>query len=215
MRNRKGFTLIELLVVIAIIGFLASITVVAVKETMQGAYYVRTRHEINTLGTAMELYLQDNNYEYPCDVDRGLPPGIEKYLSTNPKWPEAPWPGSVYDWDYWHPDPSSTGSHTDPDSGKEFCAGNLADKDGPSGDGYSYSPDDPVYQVTIRFCEYEKPETCRFPDEPWAEDWPPGCLNCAVYWCVSGPCRSHGGEDYDYMGCCIGGACPEYAPRCE
>lgn len=47
---------------------------------------------------------------YPCDVNRDIPPGIGQYIAGGnvSYWPDAPWSGSVYDWDnYQDPDDSS------------------------------------------------------------------------------------------------------------
>ena len=43
------------------------------------------------------------------DADRDLPPGIEEFLGPG-EWPDAPWPGSVYDWEAWE----------DPETGDEI-----------------------------------------------------------------------------------------------
>ena len=51
--------------------------------------------------TALEMYISSNNNgNYPDDVDRDLPSGVEQYLGAG-QWPNAPWPGSIYDWDNW------------------------------------------------------------------------------------------------------------------
>jgi len=98
----RGFTLLELLAVISIIGILASIIVPPSIAAKNDAYTVRAKTELKEISDALELYADDNNGNYPADADRGLPPGIEKYLGPG-NWPAAPWPGSVYDWDSWAP----------------------------------------------------------------------------------------------------------------
>jgi hypothetical protein len=86
------------------------------------------------------------------------------------QWPSAPWPGSVYDWDAWAP----------------------AD--------LSYEPKQQVYQISVRFCPVNQPTECRFPDEPWAQNFD---YYSAVYYCVSGPCRAHSSEPVDHPGYCV------------
>jgi len=57
--------------------------------------------EFDAMAKALEFYYIDNNEQYPPDVNRDVPPGIEIYLEENDfdRWPDAPWPGSVYDYD--------------------------------------------------------------------------------------------------------------------
>ena len=104
---KKGFTLIELLVVIAVIGILSSVVLAALVKARSSAAFARAKLEFRSLATAIELYTEDHGGVFPADVDRGLPPGLEVYLAGG-DWPNAPWPGSVYDWDNW----------IDPDTGK-------------------------------------------------------------------------------------------------
>lgn len=59
----------------------------------------RAKLEFRSLATAIHLYAEDHG-GMPPDVARGLPPGLEAYLAGG-HWPDAPWPGSVYDWDNW------------------------------------------------------------------------------------------------------------------
>jgi prepilin-type N-terminal cleavage/methylation domain-containing protein len=100
---KKGFTVLELLIVIAIIGILASVIIPSVNGGREKALKSRTLSELKTMATALELYRNDNNGNYPADVSRDLPPGLGAYLGGNQSaaWPDAPWPGSVYDWDNW------------------------------------------------------------------------------------------------------------------
>jgi prepilin-type N-terminal cleavage/methylation domain-containing protein len=98
--NKNGFTLVELLVVVAILGILSSIVLVGLNQAKNSAAFARTKLEFRTLVTAIEMYTQDHDGVFPADVNRGLPPGLEVYLSGG-NWPNAPWPGSVYDWDNW------------------------------------------------------------------------------------------------------------------
>jgi prepilin-type N-terminal cleavage/methylation domain-containing protein len=100
LKTNEGFTLIELLVVVAILGILSSIILVGLTRAKSLAAFARTQLEFKSLVTAIELYTSDRNGVFPADVNRGLPPGLEAYLSGG-NWPNAPWPGSVYDWENW------------------------------------------------------------------------------------------------------------------
>ena len=104
---KKGFTLIELLAVVAILGILSTIVINYVGKSRSSAAFARAQIEFKSIATAIELYTEDNGGVFPADVNRGLPPGIEVYLSGG-EWPNAPWSGSVYDWD----------NFTDPDTGE-------------------------------------------------------------------------------------------------
>ena len=97
-----AFTLIELLVVISIIGILAAIILPFVIGARKEAYFVRAKAELRSIASALQIYVLNTNGQYPPDVSRDLPTGLEQYLSAG-NWSKAPWPGSVYDWDNWAP----------------------------------------------------------------------------------------------------------------
>ena len=99
--GEDGFTLVELLVVISIIGILTTLVFPMVSGARKAAYYSRAKAETRNIAVALERYAIDNG-NYPPDVSRALPPGLETYLAGG-VWPAAPWPGSVYDWDNWAP----------------------------------------------------------------------------------------------------------------
>jgi prepilin-type N-terminal cleavage/methylation domain-containing protein len=103
----KGFTLLELMICIFLLGVLATITYsVIVPNYRERTYYTRAVAEENTIANAVNLYVAKYNV-YPDDVSRGLPTGISEFIQTGQgshDWPDAPWPGSVYDWDNWPPD---------------------------------------------------------------------------------------------------------------
>ncbi len=163
----SGFTLIELLMVISIIGMLAAILIPSIINVRGKAYYSRAKAEFASLHKSLELYALDKG-SYPPDTGRDLPPGLEPYLSTSGTWPDAPWPGSVYDWDTW-------------------SAAELA-----------YEPKAPVQQISIRFCT--TPSTCTIPNESWASNFD---YYSALYYCISGPCRSHSSRPANHPGYCI------------
>ncbi len=100
-RTEKGFSIIELLVVIAIIGILSSMTLATFQKAKGKAYFGRAQGEFMSMADALELYRNENEGTYPPDANRQIPPGLEAYLATADQWPNAPWPGSVYDWDNW------------------------------------------------------------------------------------------------------------------
>jgi prepilin-type N-terminal cleavage/methylation domain-containing protein len=100
-QTRGGFTLIELLIVISIIGILSALILPTINSARNAAYLSRTKEEMHSLSIAIEEYTSDHG-GYPPDTDRGLPNGLEKYLSSG-DWPNAPWPKSFFDWDAWAP----------------------------------------------------------------------------------------------------------------
>lgn len=138
--KERGFTLLELLVVISIIGILSALLFPAFSSARNSAYYSRTKAEVKSISSALEMYANNNGGAYPADADRNIPPGLESYVAGK-NWPQAPWPGSIYDWDAWAP----------------------AD--------LSYEPKQQIYQLSIRFCPLNLPELCKFPSESWAQNF--------------------------------------------
>jgi prepilin-type N-terminal cleavage/methylation domain-containing protein len=101
MNKSKGFTIIELLAIIAIIGILSAIVFVSMGKVKEKTYLSRTDVELKSFAYALKMYAFEHNGAYPPDVNRDLPAGLEAYLNVAPNWPDAPWAGSVYDWDNW------------------------------------------------------------------------------------------------------------------
>jgi prepilin-type N-terminal cleavage/methylation domain-containing protein len=101
MKKNRGFTFLEILIVIAIIGILSTIVYVAIGKIKDKTYHSRADVELKTFAYALKMYASEHSGAYPADVDRDLPAGLENYLNVAPNWPDAPWPGSVYDWDNW------------------------------------------------------------------------------------------------------------------
>jgi len=64
--STRGFTLIELLVVIAIIGILASVVLASLSTSRAAARDANRLAEAKQLQTALELYRNNNNNQYPC-----------------------------------------------------------------------------------------------------------------------------------------------------
>jgi prepilin-type N-terminal cleavage/methylation domain-containing protein len=99
-QKQSGFTIVELLIVIIVIGILAVIVIVAYNGITKQAYYSRSKSELSSIATAIQLFSAANG-RYPYDVSRGIPAEITPYLNgSSDNWPTAPWPNSVYDYDY-------------------------------------------------------------------------------------------------------------------
>lgn len=101
LRKKNGFSLIELLLVVAVIGIITTIVLISNIRAKEKTYLSRADIELKTFAYALKMYAFEHNNTFPDDVNRDLPSGIETYLNTDPEWPSAPWPGSVYDWDNW------------------------------------------------------------------------------------------------------------------
>ncbi|MAQ77236.1 hypothetical protein CL684_01810 [Candidatus Campbellbacteria bacterium] len=100
LRNQAGFTLIELLVVIAIIGVLSSIVLTSLGSARTKARTAKAASELRSLAQGFEMYNLAIG-DYPGDVSPDvLPTGMAAYLGGG-AWPDGPYPGSVYDWEYW------------------------------------------------------------------------------------------------------------------
>jgi prepilin-type N-terminal cleavage/methylation domain-containing protein len=107
MQQRRGFSLTELVIAIAIIALLATLVTVGLYRRRSEAKLARVSLELANLSTALAQYSEDNNYQYPADVSRGIPPGLEKYLAAG-SWPISIWPTGVFDYDNWlHPGPGA------------------------------------------------------------------------------------------------------------
>ena len=168
-KNIQAFSLVEILIVLAIIGILGSIVITSIPKVYERVYYVKAKKEFKTMVEALELYHLDNNDTYPADANRNIPPGLEDYINVG-DWPDAPWPGSVYDWDNW------------------------------ASNALAYDPKVQTYQISIRFCPIGQPQNCKFPEEDWADDFD---INSAIYYCISGSCRSHSSKPINHPGYCI------------
>lgn len=97
--HKKGFTLIEILLVISILTTLFSIVFSAAGGWLFNARAARARAELAELQKATKMMVIDEGGDWPADVDRGIPPGIEEYLGPG-NWPQAPFNEvAEYDWD--------------------------------------------------------------------------------------------------------------------
>jgi prepilin-type N-terminal cleavage/methylation domain-containing protein/prepilin-type processing-associated H-X9-DG protein len=91
----RVFTLIELLVVVAIIAVLVAILLPSLNKARDSARQVTCLANLKSLGTAMGLYLNDNNDNYNYTVEsepihRALNPYVQFYRTAGREWVPAP-----------------------------------------------------------------------------------------------------------------------------
>ncbi|MGV3616799.1 MAG: type II secretion system protein [Fimbriimonas sp.] len=84
--NRKAFTLIELLVVIAIIAILAAILFPVFAQAKSAAKNTASLSNLKQIGTAMKLYVGDNDDAYPT---YGNDPALGNGCIPNMEWMTA------------------------------------------------------------------------------------------------------------------------------
>lgn len=178
-RTSSGFTLIEIVMVISLLGVLAVLTYsIAVPKWRNRTYYTRAVSEMNTLGNAATLYVAKYN-DYPPDVVRDIPAALKEFVQTNgvnTDWPDAPWPGSVYDYDNWPPD--SNGPQQTYQISIRFCN---------AGDDATCKANAQKY-----LAGYASSTTLNNWDS-----------SSAVFYCIKGSCRSHQNKPMNHPGYCI------------
>lgn len=63
--NRSGFTLVELLAVMVIVALLAGVLSPVLQQAIEKSRSIACAANLRTIGSAVQLYLQDNNNNFP------------------------------------------------------------------------------------------------------------------------------------------------------
>ena len=91
---KKGFTLVELLVVIAIIAILSTLSVVALNSARAKARDARRLSDIKQIRTALDMYYDSNNQQYPAG--NGVQLGKTDYVClTSAGWATSGCSGTI------------------------------------------------------------------------------------------------------------------------
>ncbi len=179
MLNKKGYTLVEILVVLIVLGILALIGYSTVTTRYkEKSYYTRSIAELNAMANATNLYVSKYN-DYPPDEARNVPAGVKEFVQGQEgieEWPTAPYPGSVYDYDFWPAD--ANGPEDTYQISVRFCN---------AGDNATCKANAQKY-----LSEYVEQATL--------DDWD---ANSSMYYCMKGSCRSHQSQPMDHPGYCV------------
>ncbi len=90
MKKSKGFTLIELMVVIVILGILAAVIAPRIPQFVNKAKEGKTKGNLGTLRSTLNIYYSDNDGRYPVDTLASLSP---KYIREIPQMETAVFSG--------------------------------------------------------------------------------------------------------------------------
>ena len=83
MKRSKGFTLIELMVVIVILGILSAVIAPRIPQFVNKAKEGRTKGNLATLRSTLNIYYSDNDGWYPTATPGGSL--VPKYLKKIPE----------------------------------------------------------------------------------------------------------------------------------
>jgi type II secretory pathway pseudopilin PulG len=179
MLKKNGFSVVEILVILTVLGVLATIVYGTLSHGWKNkAYYTRTIAELNAMGNAANLYVAKYN-DYPADVARNIPSGLVEFVQGQEdigSWPEAPWPGSVYDYENWPPD--ANGPLQTYQISVRMC--NAGDDITCHDNAVKYLSDYLSTSVLDSWDSYS-----------------------SVYYCIKGSCRSHNAKPVNHPGFCI------------
>ena len=85
MKRSKGFTLIELMVVIVILGILSAVIAPRIPQFVNKAKDGRTKGNLATLRSTLNIYYSDNDGWYPADGTNGpVTSLVPKYIKKIP-----------------------------------------------------------------------------------------------------------------------------------
>lgn len=176
--RQYGFTLVEIVIVISVIGVLAALVYsLILPRWRERTYYTRSLSELNTMANALNLYVAKYN-DYPPDVSRNIPAGIKEFIQSqegNDTWPDAPYPGSVYDYEAWPEDETSNPTYQ--------ITIRLCD-----------AGDDTTCKTQAK--RYLKD----YVDASTLDNWD---SDSAMFYCIKGDCRSHQNLPVSHPGYCI------------
>lgn len=181
MTNRKrAFTLIELIVVIAIIAVLSILVILSLYRLREKAKLSQLSDDLASIAKSVNQYADDNNYRYPDDVSRSVPPGLEKYLAGG-TWPVGPWKYGQFDWDNY---PYTYHGQTTP-----------------AGVPAKYQPylGQNILEINYHLCPLGDPNPADCSDPIL---FPTFTADSGIFYCLDGPCVPHQLEP-DIPGYCV------------
>lgn len=159
-----------------LVELLTVISIIGIIVSIAFPLFLKSRDSAYTARAKTELRTIVEGMKF-LSAESGYPPDVSRDLPNgleiylgSGEWPNAPWPETVYDWDNWAPS------------------------------ALSYDPKEQVYQISVRFCPLGQPTQCKFPNEPWAQNFD---YYSAYYYCIKGPCRSHSSMPVDHPGFCV------------